>query len=157
MCEGAVRTMLTVGQSGTTAQVEDGTVHAGKPAYCTGNCKRCPGRQKQSCQTLIEVERRSELRRRYNVDISAFQVDLETFGTSHTWSSVDRSSGGIGVRSDHAVEIESTYVLSRCNQTFSVGWPKSYVVNRKSVDTRSGFSGNRSSHADGPQAKASQT
>ena len=117
MCEGAVRTMLTVGQSGTPAQVENGTVHAGKPAYCTGNCKRCPGRQKQSCQTLIEVERRSELRRRYTVDISAFQVDLETFGTSHTWSSVDRSSGGIGVRSDHAVEVGSTYVLSRCNQT----------------------------------------
>ena len=117
MCEGAVRTMLTVGQSGTPAQVENGTVHAGKPAYCTGNCKRCPGRQKQSCQTLIEVERRSELRRRYTVDISAFQVDLETFGTSHTWSSVDRSHGGIGVRSDHAVEVGSTYVLSRCNQT----------------------------------------
>lgn len=116
MCGNAVRTMLTVGQSGTPAQREEGTVGAGKPAYCTGNCKRCPGRQNQSCQVLIEVERRSELRRRYNVDISAFQVDLETFGTSHTWSSVDRSSGGIGVRSDHAVEVGSTYVLSRCNQ-----------------------------------------
>ena len=117
MCGNAVRTMLTVGQSGVPDQGEAGTGHAGKPAYCTGNCQRCPGRQNQSCQALIEVERRSELRRRYTVDISAFQVDLETFGTSHTWSSVDRSSGGMGVRSNHPVEVGSTYVIGRCDQT----------------------------------------
>ena len=117
MCGNAVRTMLTVGQSGAPAQRDDSILRAGKPAYCTGNCKQCPGRQNQSCQALIEVERRSELRRRYTVDISAFQVDLKTFGTSLTWSSVDRSSGGIGVRSDRAVEVGSTFVLSRCNQT----------------------------------------
>ena len=117
MCERAVRTMLTVGQSGIPGQGAHRTGSEGKPAYCTGNCKQCPGRQNQSCQALIEVERRSELRRRYTVEINAFQVDLETFGRSHRWSSVDRSTGGLGVNSDHPVEVGSTYVLSRCDQT----------------------------------------
>ena len=117
MCERAVRTMLTVGQSGIPGQGAHRTGPEGKPAYCTGNCKQCPRRQNQSCQALIEVERRSELRRRYTVEISAFQVDLETFGRSHRWSSVDRSPGGLGVNSDHPVEVGSTYVLSRCDQT----------------------------------------
>ena len=117
MCENAVRTMLTVGQSGTPDQGVQGSGPSGKPAYCTGNCKQCPGGQKRSCQALIEVERRSESRRRYTVDISAFQVDQERFGRTHTWSSVDRSSGGIGVTSDRPVDVGSTHVLGRCNQT----------------------------------------
>ncbi len=117
MCQHAVQTILTIGQSGTTEKAEQTPRTGGKPSFCTGNCHQCPGQRNQSCNALIEVERRIELRRRYKVDVNAFQTDLETFGRNHTWRSVDRSSGGIGVRSDHPVDVGSTYVLSRSDRT----------------------------------------
>lgn len=117
MCKHAVQTELTIGRSGTTDNATHVAESRGKPAFCTGNCQQCPRQHSQSCNALIEVERRSELRRRYKVQVNAFQTDLETFGKNHTWHSVDRSSGGIGVRSDRPVDVGSTYVLSRSNKT----------------------------------------
>lgn len=116
MCEHAVHTELTVGQSGTTDKPAHVPASGGKPSFCTGNCQQCPRQPSRSCRALIEVERRSELRRRYEVDVNAFQTDLETFGKNYNWHSVDRSSGGIGVRSNHPVAVGSTYVLSRSDQ-----------------------------------------
>jgi len=117
MCKHAVQTELTIGRSGTNGNAARVQESRGKPSFCTGNCQQCPRQHSQSCSALIEVERRSELRRRYKVDVNAFQTDLETFGQNYAWRSVDRSSGGIGVRSDRPVDVGSTYVLSRSDQT----------------------------------------
>lgn len=116
MCQHAMQIELTIGRSGTSSNAAHDPEPRGKPSFCTGNCQKCPRRQNQSCNAFIEVERRSELRRRYKVGINAFQTDMEEFGKNHSWSSIDRSSGGIGVTSDQAVEVGSTYVLSRSDQ-----------------------------------------
>ena len=116
MCKHAVQTELTIGRSGTTDNATHVAESRGKPSYCTGICQQCPRQHNQSCSALIEVERRSELRRRYKVQMNAFQTDLDEFGENHIWSSIDRSTGGIGVTSDQPVEVGSTYALSRSDQ-----------------------------------------
>ena len=113
MCEQVVQTMLTIGQSGQRPRIQESRTSGNKPAFCTGNCQQCPGRAAQPTTALVEVERRSEHRRKRQVPINAFQTDLHSFGATQCWSSVDLSSGGVGIASDRPLEVGSTYVLSR--------------------------------------------
>ena len=113
MCEQAVQTMLTIGQSGQKPRTQESKGSGNKPAFCTGNCNQCPGRAAQPTTALVEVERRSERRRKRQVPINAFQTDLHSFGATQCWSSVDLSLDGVGVVSNRPLEVGSTYVLSR--------------------------------------------